>query len=345
MTKIGRTAVIWLGLILVACHQGTVLPPALPTAVPTASFPQPTHTHTPLPLLLATAVPSATPPAMSSSPTPSPHDVLVAHPTMSPSPPHPLTPSPAAPYQPQLIGLSAHGRPIVSYQFNDGPIKLIFVGGIHGGYEWNTILLAYQAVDYFTAHPEQIPDNVTLHIIPSANPDGQYLVTGQDGRFTPADIPTEMDTFPGRFNGQGVDLNRNWDCEWTATAVWRQQAVSGGAFPFSEPESRALRDFFLTQQPAVVLFWHSAANGVFAAGCPDTLPQSTELTTRYGTAAGYPVYERFAHYEVTGDAGDWLATQGIPSLAVELKNHEETDWPQNQAGMLALLAQFSNLSP
>lgn len=40
---------------------------------------------------------------------------------------------------------------------------------IHGGYEWNTVLLAYERIDNFTAHPREIPDSEILHIIPCAN--------------------------------------------------------------------------------------------------------------------------------------------------------------------------------
>ena len=236
------------------------------------------------------------------------------------------------------VGFSVEGRPIIAYQFNNGPDQVVFVGGIHGGYEWNTILLAYDAIDYFVANPEAIPDTVTLHIIPSANPDGQFLITNQAERFTSSDVIT--DTFSGRFNANGVDLNRNWDCQWSPSAVWRDEQVSGGSRPFSEPENVALRDFLLVREPAAVIFWHSAANGVFAAGCPDTHAPSYELAQIYGEAAGYPIYERFNAYTITGDAGDWLTTQGIPSITVELINHRSLDWPKNLAGMLAILEHY-----
>jgi hypothetical protein len=161
---------------------------------------------------------------------------------------------------------------------------------------------------------------------------------GKVGRFSPDNVIE--DSFPGRFNGHQVDLNRNWDCQWSATAVWRKQPVNGGTQPFSEPENAALRDFLLEQQPALVLFWHSAADGVFAAGCPDTYQPSMDLATIYGHASGYPIYDRFAFYPVTGDAGDWLATQGVPSISIELKTHSETDWPENLDGILAILEYY-----
>jgi hypothetical protein len=206
---------------------------------------------------------------------------------------------------------------------------------MHGGYEWNSILLAYETVDFFSANPDLLPPEITLHIIPSANPDGQFLATQRDQRFSPADVVSN--TIPGRFNANQVDLNRNWDCRWSASALWRDTLVSGGTAPFSEPENGALRDYLLTYAPEVVVFWHSAANGVFASGCPDPHQPSLELATVYAEAAGYPLYESFTAYPITGDAGDWLTTQGIASFTVELRNHSATDWLQNHEGILALL--------
>lgn len=254
---------------------------------------------------------------------------------------HPPTPSPtfAAYGITQTIGTSVEERPLVSYRFGYGAKTIILVGGIHGGYEWNTIVLAYRMIDYFQENPEQIPANVTLYIIPSANPDGQYLVTGQEGRFTAADVQGSIE--PGRFNGNNVDLNRNWDCNWQATGTWGERTVSGGERPFSEPETQALAQFFLNQRPDVVVFWHSKANGVFSGGCGGVHAPSLALTTLFGDAADYPIYERFEFYEVTGDASDWLALQGIPSFSVELKTRSQLDWEQNLAGTLALLAHYA----
>jgi hypothetical protein len=237
----------------------------------------------------------------------------------------------------EVIGYSAGGRPLTDYQFGDGPEQIVLVGGMHGGYEWNTILLAYHMIDYFAQNPGDVPETVTLHIIPSANPDGQFAVTGRDGRFSEADIDPAADHFPGRFNANGVDLNRNWACRWQEKGVWRDQEIDAGAYPFSEPETAVLRDFFLEMEPTAVVFWHSAANGAYGAGCPELYQPAYALAERYGAAAGYPVYESFDHYQVTGDATDWLSLQNIPAITVELKTHEALDWDKNLAGVLAVL--------
>ena len=113
-----------------------------------------------------------------------------------------------------------------------------------------------------------------------------------------------------------------------------------GKRPFSEPETQALRRFFLGQNVDAVIFWHSKANGVYSGGCTLVYAPSLELTTVYGEASSYPIYEQFLHYPVTGDASDWLALQGIPSFSVELKTHNRLDWDENLAGTLALIEHF-----
>ncbi|MFO7539642.1 MAG: M14 family metallopeptidase [Chloroflexota bacterium] len=234
------------------------------------------------------------------------------------------------------IGRSVQQRPIENYRFGQGPLTVIFVGGMHGGYEWNSTLLMYELMDYLHAQPGILPPAITLHIIPAANPDGIYRIVGHNNRFKAGDI--SGDIFPGRFNANTVDLNRNWDCDWQPTAVWRDQPVSAGDYPFSEPENRHLRDFIEVQNPLVVIFYHSVFDAVFTAGCPDTFPPSRELAEVYGQAAGYPIFDHFPAYEISGDAGDYLAKVGVPAFTVELSTRESTDWERNLAGINAMLS-------
>lgn len=236
------------------------------------------------------------------------------------------------------IGRSAGGLPIEAYRFGRGPIRLVLVGGIHGGYEWNTILLAYAVVDHYHTHAAEIPALFTLDIVPVANPDGQLLSTGKTGRFTPTDITAApAATIAGRFNRNGVDLNRNWGCNWSPTAQWQSRRVSGGAAPFSEVETTALRRFLSDPPPAGVIFWHSAAGGVFAGGCDGRFAAADALATAFADGSGYPFRTSFAGYRVTGDATGWLSLQGIPAIDVELYNHDDIDMAQNFDGVEAVL--------
>ena len=257
------------------------------------------------------------------------------------------TPKPAWPEH-SVIGASVEGRSIDEYTYlpvgveaSSGLKHLVFVGGIHGGYEWNSVVVAYDLMDYLHANASVIPHNEAITVIPDANPDAVYKATGKEGRITATDIDLSADLSADRFNADGVDLNRNFDCHWKATAVWQNKTVSAGTAPFSEPEAQALRDYLLPAKPAAVVFWHSQANGVYASQCDGgILPQTLTIMNTYARASGYPAIKTFDAYPTTGASEDWLASQGIPAVTVELSSHKNVEWEKNLKGILALLEQF-----
>lgn len=242
----------------------------------------------------------------------------------------------------EIIGTSVQGRNIEGYTYGEGSKKLVLVGGIHGGYEWNSVLLAYQMMDYLEKNPSTIPANLNVTIIPSANPDAVYKVTGKEGRFTIADVSKdEVLLASARFNENKVDLNRNFDCDWKPEAVWRSQKVSAGTAPFSEPESKALQQFFIKNNPVGVVFWHSQANAVYAADCKGVfLPKTLEIMDLYANASGYTAHKTFDSYAINGASDGWLSSIGIPALTVELKTHEAVEFDQNLLGVKALLEYY-----
>lgn len=290
-------------------------------------------TATPEPELIATSTPTPTlTPTVSPSPIPS-----TPLPTMTPTP-TPLAQDVTAEYK--IVGFSAETHPIEAWQFGSGSNHVIFVGGIHGGYEWNTVLLGYELIDYLSANPQLIPPAVTLTIIPAANPDGVALVTGTRGRFTPDQVADETER--GRFNADNVDINRNWDCDWQPTGQWGSYTVSGGSEPFSEAESYYLKEYFLAEQPRLVAFWHSKIPGIFMGQCAGVMEPDTRLfAEHYAVASGYPLIEAgFTAYPVTGDASDYLNKAGIPSFTVELETRNSPETDRNLAGLLAILDYF-----
>lgn len=242
-----------------------------------------------------------------------------------------------------IIGKSVEGRDIIAYHFGTGDTELLFVGGIHGGYEWNTALLAYDLVDYLKANPSTVPTNIKVTIIPVLNPDGLNKVAGTSSRFTSSDVSnTESVVISGRFNGSEVDLNRNFDCDWQSVAKWQSKTVSGGSTAFSEPESLAIKNYINTQKPEAVVVWYSAAGGVFSSSCHNgILPITNTLTNTYAEASGYPAFEEFDFYAITGDMVNWLAKEKIPAISVLLTNHTSTEWTKNLAGVKSLLKYYA----
>lgn len=241
------------------------------------------------------------------------------------------------------IGKSVGGNNIVAYHYGVGTTtELLFIGGIHGGYEWNTVLVAYELMDYLKANPNVIPKNIKVTVIPVMNPDGLNTVVGSTGRFSPADVSSSQDTVvAGRFNGNTVDLNRNFDCDWQAKAKWQTKTVSGGTSAFSEPESQAIKSYVTANKPTAVVVWYSSAGGVFASNCHNGVSTVTSAITKlFAKASGYPASESFDFYATTGDMVNWFAKNSVPAISVLLTNHTDTEWSKNQAGVEALLKYY-----
>jgi len=236
---------------------------------------------------------------------------------------------------PLVIGHSARGAPIEAFRFGDGPQKLVFVGGLAAGYAPSTVDLTRAAIDHFAARPEAVPPELSVIFIPAVSPD------------TPAD-PGEH---PGRLNGNGVDVNRNWDCEWTPDPLWDGVARpgSGGPAPFSEPETVALRDFILAESPATVVIWYARASGglVSPGGCGLVSLVSDGAAAAYGRGSGYRV-QNFGDLPgavVNGDATNWLDAVGIPAVSVLLPSLITTDWSNNLNGILAVMDDYAARPP
>jgi hypothetical protein len=241
-----------------------------------------------------------------------------------------------------VIGTSAGGHDIRAYEFGSGDTHVLFVGGTHGAYDWNTVSLAYNFVDELQENPDMLPSGVRVSVVPALNPDGLNSVIGTTGRFDLSQVPATEQTIPGRFNANDVDLNRNFDCQWQSQGQWRDRTVDGGSAPFSEPESQALRDYVSSFDPDAAVIWYSAGGSVVAASCDGTITSETRsLMNTYADASGYPAQDTFDAYELTGDAANWLAKVDVPAISVILETHESPEWSKNRPALEAVLEELA----
>lgn len=243
-----------------------------------------------------------------------------------------------------LIGKSAGGREILAYHYGTGADEILFVGGIHGGYEWNTVSIAYEAMSYLKANPNLVPANLKITVIPVLNPDGlSKVVSAVNTLFVASEVNTSNTLqVAGRFNANNVDLNRNFDCDWKSTGVWQSKTVSGGSSVFSEPESQAVKNYVESRNIKGAVVFYSAAGGVYSSSCGVGVSAATRaLTNTYAKASTYPAHEEFNSYEITGDMVNWLAKKNIPAISVLLTNHTDTEWTKNKAGIDAVLKYFA----
>lgn len=242
-----------------------------------------------------------------------------------------------------VIGQSVEERDIVAYHYGAGSSEILFVGGIHGGYSWNTALVAYQLSDYLRENQAIIPENLKVTVVPVLNPDGLSDIVDPTATFSPSSITaTDAQKVSARFNANNVDLNRNFECDWQTNATWRSRSVSGGSSAFSEPESLAIKNYIDTNKPIAAVVWYSSAGGVFASNCHAGVSKATlTLTNVYAKASGYRAYETFDFYEVTGDMVNWLAKNDVPAISVLLTNHTDTEWTKNLKGIEAVLKHYA----
>lgn len=327
--------------VISVSHAAAAGFPAVPEASPTASRRPTPGVDTTHPTSAAPATENATDAVVGPSESTSSH---TPKPAASGTPTYGTTPLPTAgpatdqtpTAQPEegsglVIGESVDGRPIVAFRFGEGRIKVVLVGDIHGQYEANTHILAQQFVTHFTAHPEEVPADVSLWIIPTMNPDG--LAGGR------------------RWNANDVDLNRNADTDldgcagndWSPDTVgWEGELPgAGGEYPFSEPETRAMRTFLADAW--ITVFYHSAAEAIYVDTCQRHAP-TAKLAEVLSSATGYPVPEAgWAGYRITGDFGDYLAGEGVASVTVELVDQSEPEFDRNLEGVRALLSAVNDI--
>ncbi len=228
------------------------------------------------------------------------------------------------------IGTSYGGRPIYAVVVSDNvqneEIEPEFrvVGAIHGDEKTGAMVaLNYltNLADFSDSSPmcEYLVETAETWVIPVMNPDGYFSNS--------------------RYNGNGIDLNRNLSYQW-------QPGAGGGPSPFSEPETRALRDVTMPDWPALTgltnpfcasLSLHGGAacfNYVWnysSASVPDT-SLVVEMGADYAGLCGIPgfwVTEGWAWYVITGDVNDWSYGEygGIDHTVEVHDNKQYSDWP------------------
>ena len=224
----------------------------------------------------------------------------------------------------ETIGYSIEGKPLNVYTFGTGEQERMIVAGIHGGDEWNTMTLANQLIKHLNQNPVEIPDNVTLYILPNLNPDGEARAHNKYGRL----------------NHNGVDLNRNfpvnWLKDWDRAGCWNSLPTAGGTEPGSEAETQALIDFLGSHHIQALISYHSAALGIFPGGFPRD-EDSARLAQSIADVTSYPFPPIDTGCTYSGTLADYAVSIEIAAVDLELTNHVDTDFDQNLQVLNVLL--------
>ena len=226
-----------------------------------------------------------------------------------------------------LIGQSQGGKPLTIYRYGYGQTRLFLLGGQHGGPESNTVELTLRLMEYFSAYPDAIPENVTVYVMPEGNPDG--LLTGS------------------RQYLSGVDPNRNWgNSDWQPDAYDSNGSYIyglGGSAPFSEQETEALASWMLANRPDFTINYHSVGGFMFGGG---------ELSQLYSEVSGYPgsggrrdgaprnTSRSRLGYRATGHMNGWARSVGLSACLVELASVHDPEYERNLAAVQAILTRL-----
>ena len=133
----------------------------------------------------------------------------------------------------KVIGHSVEGRAITAWRLGNprSSKKVLLLAGMHGN--------ETGAVHTLRALRDGRPiDGADIWVVPVVNPDGVARNTRQ--------------------NARKVDLNRNFSTKWAKLGG----AVNSGSKAFSEPESRAVRDFADEIGPTYTISFHQPLNGI-----------------------------------------------------------------------------------
>lgn len=122
----------------------------------------------------------------------------------------------------------------------------------------------------------------------------------------------------------GVDLNRNYDFHWQASPNKRMETYSGPA-PFSEPETRAVRDLVQTHNFKYAVDFHSGTEMIlypwgYTTDPPPDRAKFIEIASNLSSLTGGTPYNQSINlYSTHGTSDDWMyGAEGVLALSCEI---------------------------
>ncbi|XP_050316277.1 carboxypeptidase B-like [Anthonomus grandis grandis] len=246
-------------------------------------------------------------------------------------------------------GHSYEGREILMVKISSGasqtvvPKPTIFIdAGIHSR-EWIAQPVALYLIQQLVENNTNagMYQNVDWVIIPNLNPDG-YEFTYNNNRMWRKNRRLE-----GNNLCYGTDLNRNFNYQWMFNGASNNSCteIYAGPEPFSEPETRIIRDWFLNNTNANVKLYmavHSFGEMVlFPWGYAPILPQDVATLRHVGSLMARAIEQAStmgSNYTVensatllgaaAGAADDWVKAVANVNLTytLELPNGDAPFW-------------------
>ena len=224
-----------------------------------------------------------------------------------------------------LLGQSIFGAHVGNFA---GP-QIFIEGAIHAR-EYVTALLIVEMVKYYA----NLNFNGGIYFVPLVNPDGVRLVLDGAswlpcGKFR--DYILSLNNYSNDFslwkaNGEGVDLNVNFDALWGRGVQNVFCPASGnfvGFYPNSEREVRALIEFMQKTKIDLSLSYHTKGEVIyygFEVLSDEALARDYAFASTISNITGYPIIK------TTGSVGgfsDWVSLNfDIPAFTIEVGSND-----------------------
>lgn len=241
-------------------------------------------------------------------------------------------------------GKSVMGKNIPVIKIGKGEKEVFYSAGIHAN-EWiNSVVFMKFIEDFAKAYEEDseifgynarnIFDNVSLYIVPMANPDGIDLVLWQlparSARYINArNIASNFPEIPfpdgWKANIVGVDLNLQFPAEWELV----REIKYGQGFirpaprdfvgygPLTEPESLALYEFTLSHNFSLILSYHTQGEVIFWRYLNFEPEGAEELGREFARVSGYILDDTMETNSYAGYRDWFISSYNKPGYTVE----------------------------
>ena len=201
------------------------------------------------------------------------------------------------------IGFTEKGKPIPYFCLGKSDFPVVLIQYAIHAREYITTYLAIEQIKDFYKNGKR----GRIYFIPAVNIDGIEIALTKNPLY--------------KANANRVDLNVNFDARWgegQSNVFSPADENYVGEYPFSESESKALRDFTLYVRPDVTISYHSKGEEIywefFQTG--EKRERDFLLAQKLGKATGYNVKQTLGS---SGGYKDWCIEKlGIPSFTIEV---------------------------
>jgi hypothetical protein len=243
----------------------------------------------------------------------------------------------------ETIGTSVMGNPIQAIVLGNpgAEVKILVQATIHARELISSGLALRQAESmlkaatagafYKNVKISDLLNSVEIWVVPMANPDGVRLVY-EGLAAVPSSMPElavslkamnkgKTSFYRWKANAHGVDLNRNFSGYWAPDPKHPKPGSENyaGPYPFSEPESIALRDLSDAQNFALSLSYHASGKVIYwndPSGGQNDL--NLYIAKKFRALNGYKVLP-VAQQDPGGGYRDWFEGQfSRPGFTIEV---------------------------